>query len=89
MAAQYLTTNVLAESPQPADAVPKILRAVCDSLGWELGVMWRVDARENVLRCAELWHAPAAPVAAFAALTRSVTFTPGNTRPRPPPTTTS
>src|SRR5205814_2215847 len=42
LAAQYTATSVLAESPQPADAVPNLLRAVCESLGWEVGAMWRV-----------------------------------------------
>src|SRR5262249_47299241 len=35
LAAQYTATRVLAESLQPADAVRKILQAVCESLGWE------------------------------------------------------
>ena len=34
---QYTASCVLAESPQLADAVPKILEAVCESLGWEVG----------------------------------------------------
>src|SRR5438128_2636355 len=45
LAAQYTATSVLAESPRPAEAVPGLLRAVCQSLGWEIGAMWRVDSR--------------------------------------------
>src|SRR5262245_30851099 len=36
LAAQHTATEVLAESPRPADAAPKILRATCESLGWEV-----------------------------------------------------
>ena len=55
---QYTASCVLAESPQLADAVPKILEAVCESLGWEVGAMWRVDPEAGVLRCGDVWHAP-------------------------------
>jgi PAS domain S-box-containing protein len=77
LAAQHTATEALAESPRPADAAPKILRATCESLGWEVGVMWRVDPRENVLRCADLWHAPDSRIGGFVALSRSATFAPG------------
>ena len=60
-----------------ADAVPKILRAVCESLGWEVGGMWRVDPAAGVLRCTDLWYAAGARVAEFEALSRSITFAPG------------
>jgi PAS domain S-box-containing protein len=33
------------------DAAPRILRGMCDSLGWDLGMYWCVDADEGVLRC--------------------------------------
>ena len=59
LAAQYTAASVLAESPRPAEAIPKLLRAVCRSVGWEIGVMWRVDARDGELRCTDLWHDPA------------------------------
>jgi PAS domain S-box-containing protein len=77
LAAQYTATQVLAESPRPADAVPAILQAVCDRLGWEVGAMWRADAEAGVLRCTDLWHAPAARVPEFTALCRRITFAPG------------
>ena len=54
---QYTASCVLAESPQLADAVPKILEAVCESLGWEVGAMWRVDPEAGVLRCSDVWRA--------------------------------
>jgi signal transduction histidine kinase/CheY-like chemotaxis protein len=77
LAAQYTATRVLAESLQPVDAVRKILQAVCESLGWEVGVMWRVDPTANVLRCGEVWHTAALPFLEFGQACRQIAFVPG------------
>ena len=76
LAAQYSATRTLAESPRPADAMPAILRAICDSLGWQVGAVWRVDERGNVLRCTDLWSAPGSATV-FTDLSRQLTFAPG------------
>ncbi len=55
---QYTATRVLAESPRLDDAVPRILQAICDSLGWTFGAMWWVDPQAGVLRCGDVWHSP-------------------------------
>ncbi|HJU87202.1 MAG TPA: response regulator [Gemmatimonadota bacterium] len=57
-AAQHLTTRVLVESDTLAEAMPRVLEAVCQSLGWVLGIRWRVDPDEDVLRSEEIWEAP-------------------------------
>lgn len=77
LAAQYTTTRVLAESPHPAEAVPELLQAVCQSIGWEIGLMWRVDPLKAALRCSDLWHDPTSGVTAFAKQSRQFTFAPG------------
>ncbi len=43
LAAQYATALVLAESATLAQAVPRILQAICETLGWEHGAVWNVD----------------------------------------------
>ena len=50
LAAEYATARVLAESARLADATPRILEAICRTLGWEYGALWRVDPHDNVLR---------------------------------------
>ena len=55
---QYAATAVLAESPRLDDAVPGILQALCDGLGWPLGAMWWVNPQADVLRCGDAWHSP-------------------------------
>jgi PAS domain S-box-containing protein len=80
LSVQYTATRVLAESPRLADAVPQILQAICESLGWEAGALWRVDPQAGVLRCSHVWHAPASRTdvsGQFVALCGRTTFAPG------------
>ena len=51
LAAQFAVTQALAESQSMAEAAPRILRGICENLGWELGVYWAVDSTAQVLRC--------------------------------------
>ncbi len=74
---QYTAARILAESPQLDSAVPKILQAICEGLGWEAGFMWWVDRQSNVLRCDDQWHAPTFPMEEFSGRTREMTFVPG------------
>jgi PAS domain S-box-containing protein len=77
LAAQYAVTRVLAEAPTLASATPRILQAVCESLDWSVGAIWRVDQKDKVLRCVETWHMPSAQVNEFDQGTHSRTFLQG------------
>jgi signal transduction histidine kinase len=57
VAAQYEVTRVLAESSSLQDAGPGILKAIGESLDWELGIFWSVDEHQGVLRAVDRWHA--------------------------------
>lgn len=74
---EHTVTRVLTESPTLGEATPKILQAICESLGWEMGTFWSVDLQANVLRCGDIWHAPMIDLAKFEALSRQTTFGPG------------
>ena len=74
-AAQFAVTRVLAEARTLAEAAPQILRAVCESLGWDLGAIWGVAG--DALVCVELWHTEGANFPEFVASTRVSSFTPG------------
>jgi len=39
LAAQYAMTQMLAEAPTLAHATPRILQAICESLGWSVGAI--------------------------------------------------
>ena len=74
---QQQVTRILAEAATPEEATPKILQAVCEYRGWDLGVLWRIDRDANVLRCAELWRRPSVEAVQFEAATRTSAFPPG------------
>ena len=74
---QYTASLALAGSPRLDDAVPALLRAICDSLGWSEGALWRVDPQADVLRCGALWHSPSSRPEEFVALSRQTTFARG------------
>lgn len=77
LAAQYEVTRALAESRDFREAVPRIMRAVCDALGWEVGVLWALEREAKVLRFVEAWHAPTVEVREFESLSERRAFAPG------------
>jgi PAS domain S-box-containing protein len=76
-ATQLAVSYVLAESATLADAAPKLLKAVCDIAGWDLGALWLIDHGAGLLRCAAVWSPPSLNAAEFAARSREMTFAPG------------
>src|SRR5688572_15004743 len=74
---RYQTACALAESATLAEAVPRILEAVCEGLGWQYGAYWEVDRARNVLQCLGIWQPPSLPFEEFEAVTRRFTFSPG------------
>jgi PAS domain S-box-containing protein len=75
--AEHAVTRALNVSARLAEAAPQILQAICENLGWEVGMYWEVDAVANELRCVEVWHEPGLEIAAFEQLSRQTTFPPG------------
>ena len=76
-AAEYATARVLAESARLSEATPRILEAICTSLGWQHGALWRVDHQAGVLRCVTVWPTAGADITLFEKLTRESTFASG------------
>ncbi len=75
--AQHAVTRILSEAASLAEASPRILQAICEALGWNVGSIWSVDTAARVLRSVEIWHRPSAPVPAFEAVSRRSTFASG------------
>jgi PAS domain S-box-containing protein len=55
--AEHAVTQALAESSTLPDAARKILQAICENLGWDMGFFWVLDERLDALRCVQVWHA--------------------------------
>jgi len=75
--ATYAITQILAESPSLDDATPRILQAIGQKLGWEVGDLWTADSDANVLRCVKVWHDSSLIVDKFVAVSCERTFTHG------------
>jgi hypothetical protein len=57
-AAQHSVTRVLAESQSFNEATPKLLQALCEHLGWEMGATWKLTPATDQLFCTGTWHPP-------------------------------
>ena len=75
--AQHTVTQILAAAASLQEATPRILRAICENLIWDMGALWTVDKEAGVLRCVEVWHEKSIEVPEFEAKTRATTFKPG------------
>ena len=77
LAAQNVTTSVLVELATLAEAMPRVLEAVCDGLDWAMGARWSVDSQAHVLRCAEMHVARPRLLQEMVEVNRCVTFAHG------------
>ena len=68
-------TRILAESPALDDAVPRIIQRICNTFEWELGSMWRLDEKAEVLSCFKVW--PSRSSSRFEMMTRTILFSRG------------
>lgn len=71
---EHATTRILSESATVVEATPKILQAICETLGWERGELWRLDEEANMLRYVESWHKPSLSLSEFDVVTRQSGF---------------
>ena len=78
LAAEHEISYILAVSDTLNAAAPRMIQAICESLNWDAGTLWVVDRNAQLLRCVELWHAPAVDATAFEQVCRQHTFSPGS-----------
>jgi len=74
---QYATTRVIAEAATIDQGIPRILQAICETLSWDHGAVWIVDAGASVLHCLYTWQKPGAPLEDFERASRETTFARG------------
>lgn len=78
---QLKITYALAEALTVDEAAPKILEAIGEGLGWDVGGFWLVDHHAQVLRCLEVWQQPDVALDAFERKSRERPFTMGSCLP--------
>jgi hypothetical protein len=76
--AQTSAAAALAEAASLSDAAPRVLAALSDGMGWELGAVWATDRHAQVLRCAAVWSAQGVDSTEFERITRGTVFKVGN-----------
>ncbi len=77
LAAQYAATRALAVSTTLAEATPRIVQAICDSLEWNLGILWEVDRQKDLLRSTTAWRPAGSNVEEFLDASRETTMRKG------------
>ena len=75
LALQYAITRILSRSMDFVEGTHEILETVCESLGWQVGVLWAADHQDEVLRCVDVWHSSALEMNEFENACRTSTFT--------------
>src|SRR6476646_8494635 len=77
-AVNLAVARILSESPALTDAAPRILQAVCQTLGWEVGGFWMPVPNGSVLRCLKIWESRVGKFPKFKAVSRKLKLAPGN-----------
>ena len=70
LALEHAVTRLLEQSASIEEAAPRIIRAICEQLGWACGGRWQPEGSENLIRCAETWGVASADIDAFLETTR-------------------
>ena len=76
-AVQLAVTVALEESTSLSEAMPGLLRAICENRGWAFGCLWALDAQHKELRVEATWHSPSLDADALTHVYRSSTLRPG------------
>ena len=75
-AMEHNVTRVVAESQTLDDAMPKIIRMICETFAWDCGAYWRWDERDGMLRCSDMWSINSSQVKEFLAQSKLQGFAP-------------
>jgi PAS domain S-box-containing protein len=75
--ARLAVTQALSEAVDVVDAGKRILRAVCENLGWDMGLFWLANQPGERLECQAHWHKPNLTLTRFSEESRSRRFARG------------
>lgn len=88
--AQFAVTRILSESASISVTIPKIIQAICENLGWDLGELWtpnqhitapykpvRSSHINPTLRCVEVWSSRTIAARSFKSVSWQTTYTSG------------
>lgn len=68
---------ILWEGSPIDEAAPRVLRVLCEGLGWDVGIVWGFDESSHALRFVASWHHPSGTKSQLEKLSERSTLTPG------------
>lgn len=74
---EHAIAKILGSFPTISGAMFQVLQELCETLRWEMGVMWHVDHDADVLRCGAIWHASTSQMQECVDLIRNLNFASG------------
>lgn len=74
---EFTVARCLADSGTAAAALQSVIRAICETQGWDCGRYFCLDQSAGLLRFMESWGVPTAIVAEFLEKSRGLVFRPG------------
>ena len=76
-AAAHAVSEIVAEATTLSEAATAIVRAICENLGWPVGVLWRLDPDTQRVHCLTAWGSPAMLAAGFVEASQRASFVRG------------
>ncbi len=73
----YAVTQVLAEAASFREAIPRLLRAICEAGDWDYGEIWLTDPSDEYLRREGVWYPPTFQGQEFEAAARDLAIVRG------------
>jgi PAS domain S-box-containing protein len=74
LCAEFGVAQAIAGVTALEDVAEEILHTLCECAGWDMGVIWRVDAPARVLRLVQVWTTAGEQLEQFVGLTESAAF---------------
>src|SRR6266705_2147480 len=74
---EHSVAQWIAEAESVAAAMTAVIRAICETEGWECGRYFRPDQEAGVLRFGESWGVPEPAIQQFIERSRGITYKPG------------
>jgi two-component system cell cycle sensor histidine kinase/response regulator CckA len=78
--AKYAITEIMAEAATAEQALPQILRTICETFGWSWGAFWTADAGPR-LQLVQSWHDPSMDAASLVRASKDLKVTVDNSVP--------
>jgi diguanylate cyclase (GGDEF)-like protein/PAS domain S-box-containing protein len=62
---EHAVTHVLADAETLAEAIPRIIQTICETLAWHCGSRWAHDEATGMTRCFECWGVDSPEIQGF------------------------